>query len=64
MDDKTLEVKLRQGVMFHNGVEMTADDVVFTFERIIAENMIEYPEAPHLAAQGPGRPAGDGREGG
>jgi peptide/nickel transport system substrate-binding protein len=45
LDDTTLEVKLRQGVLFHDGVEMTADDVVFTFERIIGENMIEYPEA-------------------
>ncbi len=46
LDDTTLEVKLRQGVKFHNGQEMTADDVVFTFERIIKENAIEYPE-PH-----------------
>ncbi len=45
LDDVTLEVKLRQGVLFHNGQEMTADDVVFTFERIITENAIEYPEA-------------------
>jgi peptide/nickel transport system substrate-binding protein len=45
LDDTTLEVTLRQGVKFHDGVEMTADDVVFTFERIIGENMIEYPEA-------------------
>ena len=45
LDDVTLEVNLRQGVLFHDGVEMTADDVVFTFERIIGENMIEYPEA-------------------
>ncbi len=48
LDDQTLEIKLRQGVLFHDGVEMTADDVVFTFERIIEENMIEYPE-PHTS---------------
>lgn len=43
-DDQTLSIQLRQGVLFHNGTEMTADDVVFTFERIILENQIEYPE--------------------
>ncbi len=44
LDDTTLEVKLRQGVLFHNGDEMTADDVVFSFDRIIQENAIEYPD--------------------
>ena len=45
IDPTTWEAKLRQGVKFHDGSEMTADDVVFTFNRIIQENMIEYPEA-------------------
>lgn len=48
LDEQTLEIKLRQGVLFHDGVEMTADDVVFTFERLIQENGIEYPE-PHTS---------------
>lgn len=48
VDESTLEAKLRQGVKFHNGQEMTADDVVFTFDRIIQENAIEYPE-PHTS---------------
>lgn len=45
IDPTTWEFKLRQGVKFHDGTEMTADDVVFTFNRIIQENQIEYPEA-------------------
>jgi peptide/nickel transport system substrate-binding protein len=48
LDDQTLEVKLRDGVLFHDGEPMTADDVVFTFNRIIQENQIEYPE-PHTS---------------
>lgn len=45
VDDTTLQIELKQGVKFHNGVEMTADDVVFTFNRIIQEDAIDYPEA-------------------
>jgi peptide/nickel transport system substrate-binding protein len=33
IDERTVEFKLRQGVKFHNGDELTADDVVFTFSR-------------------------------
>jgi peptide/nickel transport system substrate-binding protein len=31
IDDRTVELKLRRGVKFHNGEEMTAEDVAFTF---------------------------------
>jgi peptide/nickel transport system substrate-binding protein len=48
IDDTTWEFKLHEGVKFHDGSEMTADDVVFTFNRIILENQIEYPE-PHTS---------------
>ncbi|AYG57953.1 ABC transporter substrate-binding protein [Rhizobium jaguaris] len=39
IDDKTVELKLRQGVKFHNGAELTAEDVAFSFskERMFAE---------------------------
>jgi peptide/nickel transport system substrate-binding protein len=52
LDDQTLEVTLRQGVTFHDGTEMTADDVVFTFHRIIDENAIDYPEVHTSPRQG------------
>jgi peptide/nickel transport system substrate-binding protein len=35
LNDKTIEFDLKQGVKFHNGQAFTAEDVVFTFERIL-----------------------------
>ena len=37
-DYKVFEFKLRKGVKFHNGDEMTAEDVVFTFQRYKGTN--------------------------
>ncbi len=39
IDDRTVELSLRQGVKFHNGDEMTAEDVAFSFgrERMFAD---------------------------
>jgi len=34
VDDQTIEFTLRRGVKFHNGVELTADDVVATVEYV------------------------------
>mgnify|MGYP000862277404 FL=1 len=42
IDAQTVELTLRPGVKFHNGAEMTADDVVFTFSR---ERMFANTEA-------------------
>ncbi|HEY0439726.1 MAG TPA: ABC transporter substrate-binding protein, partial [Xanthobacteraceae bacterium] len=35
IDDKTLELDLRQGVKFHNGEEFDADDVVYTLNFVV-----------------------------
>jgi len=43
IDDLTWEFKLREGVTFHDGNPLTADDVVFTFER--APNVPNSPSS-------------------
>jgi peptide/nickel transport system substrate-binding protein len=34
LDDLTLELKLRDGVLFHDGSKLTSEDVKYTFDRI------------------------------
>ena len=45
IDDKTLELELRQGVKFHNGEEFDADDVVYTL------NFVSKPESKVVTLQ-------------
>ncbi|TLS38732.1 ABC transporter substrate-binding protein [Pseudalkalibacillus caeni] len=40
VDDNTWKFKLREGVKFHNGEELTADDVKFTLERVANDNKL------------------------
>ncbi|MGA7206016.1 MAG: ABC transporter substrate-binding protein [Specibacter sp.] len=35
VDDKTYQVTIRDGAMFHNGSPVTTDDVVYSFERVL-----------------------------
>lgn len=42
------EFKIKKGITFHNGEPLTAEDVKFTFDRIITEGAIECPE-PHTS---------------
>jgi peptide/nickel transport system substrate-binding protein len=46
VDDTTWEFKLRQGVVFHDGTPFTADDVIFTIERVP-----NVPNSPNSFAQ-------------
>jgi peptide/nickel transport system substrate-binding protein len=46
VDDLTWEFKLRKGVVFHDGTPFTADDVIFSFERVP-----NVPNSPNSFAQ-------------
>ena len=45
LDDKTYKFYLRQGVKFHNGDELTADDVVFSFKRMMNDPKSFYTKS-------------------
>lgn len=52
-DPTTYVFKLRPGITFHNGEALDADDVVFTFDRVLKENGIGGATSPRLGLLGP-----------
>jgi peptide/nickel transport system substrate-binding protein len=52
LDDTTWELKLRQGVKFHNGDSFTAEDVQFSFARVLnpETKSPQYGPPPHRQA--------------
>lgn len=44
--------KIRKGITFHNGEKLDAEDVVFTFERIITEGAIDGQTSPRKGLMG------------
>lgn len=42
VDDVTMELKLREGVVFHNGATMTADDVLYSLNRMFSPTFPPY----------------------
>lgn len=53
IDDVTYEARLRQGVLFHDGTEMTAEDVKFTFDRLTKEGAMGGETSPRQSLLGP-----------
>ena len=53
LDDVTYEAKLRKGVLFHDGTEMTAEDIKFTFDRLTKEGAMGGETSPRQSLLGP-----------
>ena len=51
VDDETWHFKLKEGVTFHNGDSLTAEDVKFSLERVMTdESLKEFPYFTQLSA--------------
>src|SRR5690625_5979446 len=53
-EDTTVEVTLREGAVFHDGSPVTAEDVVFSFERVLdrsEEHTSELQSRGHLVCR-------------
>ncbi len=45
--------KIRKGITFHNGEKLTADDVAYTFNRLITEGAVDGQSSPRKGLLGP-----------
>jgi len=52
-DPKTLQVTLRDGIKFQGGETMTADDVVYSFTRLLKEGAVGGQTSPRKGLLGP-----------
>lgn len=53
IDDTTWEFTLRQGVKFHDGTEMTAEDVAYSINRYVGEGAMAGQTSPRQDLLGP-----------
>ncbi len=53
VDPQTMEVKLRPGVKFHSGDTLTADDIVFSFNRLLKPAALDGQTSPRQGLLGP-----------
>jgi peptide/nickel transport system substrate-binding protein len=53
IDPQTMEAKIRPGVKFHSGDTPTADDIVFTFARLLKDGAIAGQTSPRKSLLGP-----------
>lgn len=52
-DDLTYIFKIREGIKFHNGDPLTADDVVFSFNRVIGPDGVDGQQSPRAGLMAP-----------
>ena len=53
IDSRTYEARLRKGIRFHDDSPLTADDVQFTFERLIKPGAVAGRTSPRKSLLGP-----------